>query len=93
MEEYEEMREDYYAGLEDRYYLTFDQAKSQRFNIDFERFPPAPTPRKLGRTVIDQVKIADIVPYIDWVSKSNCLSVGVAFRICYCFYQNLILLF
>jgi 5-methyltetrahydrofolate--homocysteine methyltransferase len=77
IEEYEEMREDYYAGLEDRYYLTYDQANGQKFNIDFEKYPPAPTPRKLGLTVIDQVKIADIVPYIDWVSESSCFLLGI----------------
>ena len=65
-EEYEEMREDYYAGLEDRYFLSFDQAKEQRKVIDFDNAPPAPTPNKLGITVIDTVKIADVVPYIDW---------------------------
>ena len=66
LEEYEEMREDYYAGLEDRYFLTYDQAKEQRFKIDFDNSPPAPAPNKIGVTLIDSVKIADVVPYIDW---------------------------
>jgi 5-methyltetrahydrofolate--homocysteine methyltransferase len=66
LEEYEEMREDYYAGLEDRYFLTFEQAKAQRKVIDFDKVPPAPAPKKTGITVIDNVKVADIVPYIDW---------------------------
>jgi 5-methyltetrahydrofolate--homocysteine methyltransferase len=66
LEEYEEMREDYYAGLEDRYFLTFEQAKAQRKVIDFDKVPPAPVPKKTGITVIDSVKVADIVPYIDW---------------------------
>jgi len=66
MEEYDEMREDYYAGLEDRYFLTYEQSKEQKIVIDFESAPPAPAPSKLGITVIDQVKVADIVPYIDW---------------------------
>mmetsp|Transcript_2486 Transcript_2486/g.3653 ORF Transcript_2486/g.3653 Transcript_2486/m.3653 type:complete len:1363 (+) Transcript_2486:159-4247(+) len=66
MEEYEEMREDYYAGLEDRYFLTFKQAKEQKLTIDFDAVPPAPAPKKIGITVIDSVKIADVVPYIDW---------------------------
>jgi len=66
MEEYDEMREDYYAGLEDRYFLTFDQAKEQKCVIDFESKPPAPAPKKLGITVIDSVSLEDIVPYIDW---------------------------
>jgi 5-methyltetrahydrofolate--homocysteine methyltransferase len=66
MEEYDEMREDYYAGLEDRYFLTFEQAKENKLKIDFDTTPPAPAPRKLGITVIDDVKVADVVPYIDW---------------------------
>jgi len=62
------MREDYYAGLEDRYFLTFEQAKKQKLVIDFDDTPPAPRPNKLGVTVVDNVKLEDVVPYIDWVS-------------------------
>lgn len=65
------MREDYYAGLEDRYFLTFDQAKENKLKIDFDTTPPAPAPRKLGITVIDDVKVADVVPYIDWVRTQH----------------------
>ena len=65
-EEYDEMREDYYAGLEDRYFLTYDQAKEQKLTIDFDATPPAPAPKSLGVTVIDNVSLEDIVPYIDW---------------------------
>merc|ERR1712176_1527520 len=65
-EEYDELREDYYAGLEDRYFLTYDQAKQQKFVIDFDLVPPAPQPNKLGVTVIDTVSLEDVVPYIDW---------------------------
>ncbi|KAL7558641.1 hypothetical protein ACA910_019470 [Epithemia clementina (nom. ined.)] len=66
MEEYEEMREDYYAGLEDRYFLSFDKAKEQRMTINFDESPPPKTPNKLGVTLVDSVSIQDIVPYIDW---------------------------
>merc|ERR1711966_289319 len=65
-EEYDEMREDYYAGLEDRNFLTFEEAKNQKKVIDFDALPPAPVPNKLGITVIDSVKIADVISYIDW---------------------------
>ena len=69
------MREDYYAGLEDRNFLTFDEAKSEKLTIDFDAKPPAPTPNKLGITVIDQVALEDVVPYMDWVcSFSFCYS-------------------
>jgi len=65
-EEYEEMREDYYAGLEDRYFLTFEQSKEQKLNIDFDKDPIAPAPKKLGVTVIDQVSLEDVIAYFDW---------------------------
>jgi len=65
-EEYDEMREDYYAGLEDRYFLTFEKAKEQKFVIDFDSVPPVTAPKKLGITSIDSVSLEDIVPYIDW---------------------------
>jgi len=66
IEEYDELREDYYAGLEDRYFLDFDKAKKQKFKIDYDAHPPAPTPNQLGVTVIDTVSLEDVVPYIDW---------------------------
>jgi 5-methyltetrahydrofolate--homocysteine methyltransferase len=66
MEEYEEMREDYYAGLEDRYFLTFEKAKEAKFKIDFDAAPPAPAPKQLGVSLIESVKVSDVVPYIDW---------------------------
>jgi len=65
-EEYEEMREDYYAGLEDRYFLTFEDAQKQKMVIDFDKAPPVPVPNKLGTTVFDTIKVADVIPYIDW---------------------------
>merc|ERR1711957_30770 len=65
-EEYDEMREDYYAGLEDRNFLTFEDARKKRKVIDFDAVPPPPVPTKTGITVIDSVKLADVVSYIDW---------------------------
>jgi 5-methyltetrahydrofolate--homocysteine methyltransferase len=64
-EEYDEMREDYYAGLEDRYFLTFDEAKEQKLKIDFDATPPAPAPKTIGVNVVE-ASLEEIVPYIDW---------------------------
>jgi len=66
LEEYDELREDYYAGLEDRYFLTYEQAKQQKLVIDFDAYPPVPAPKKMGVTLIDQVTLSDVLPYIDW---------------------------
>ena len=65
-EEYEELRDDYYAGLEDRYFLSFEKAKEQKLLIDFTERSPAPAPHQLGVTLIDSVKLTDVVPFIDW---------------------------
>ena len=61
------MREDYYAGLQDRYFLTFEKAKDQKFVIYFDSVPPVTALKKLGITSIDSVSFEYIVTYIDWV--------------------------
>jgi len=66
LEEYDELREDYYAGLEERYFLDFDKAKKAKLEIDFDAHPVAPTPNQLGVNVVDNVSLEDVVPYIDW---------------------------
>ena len=42
-------------------------------DIDFDAVPVAPQPNKLGATVIDNVSLEDVVPYIDWVSEFSAL--------------------
>ena len=65
-EEYEEMREDYYDGLEDRNFLSFEDAKGEKLEIDFDANPPQPPPKRMGITVIDDTSLEDVLPYIDW---------------------------
>jgi len=65
LEEYEEMREEYYSTLQDRKYLTLEKATSKRFKVDFEAQPVPPVPKKKGITVIEKA-VADVVPFIDW---------------------------
>ena len=62
---YSELREDFYAGLDERNYVTFEQAKSKRLQIDFAAEPPVPV-AQLGVKVETGRAIADVVPYIDW---------------------------
>jgi 5-methyltetrahydrofolate--homocysteine methyltransferase len=65
-EDYEEMREDYYAGLEERNFLTFEEAKNEKKKVDFTAVPPAPAPPKLGITVIDDVPLSELTQFMDW---------------------------
>ena len=66
-----QLRDDYYAGLEERYFATYEQAREKKLVIDFDAKPPAPVPNKMGVTVVDNVSLEDVVKYIDWVSFSH----------------------
>ena len=65
-EEYEEMREDYYAGLEDKSYLKLSDAIANRKVIDFDADPPACRPCNPGITVCNDTTLEEVVPFIDW---------------------------
>jgi 5-methyltetrahydrofolate--homocysteine methyltransferase len=65
LEEYQEMREDYFASLENRSYLTMTEAVNKRLKIDFANDPPAPRPRQMGTQVVTK-SIEDVIPFIDW---------------------------
>jgi len=64
LDEYEELRNEYYGTLQDRRYLSLDESIAKRCAPDFKLLPPAP--KKKGVTIIDSISIADVVPYIDW---------------------------
>eukprot|EP00928_Gymnodinium_smaydae_P030077 TRINITY_DN2245_c0_g1_i4.p1 TRINITY_DN2245_c0_g1~~TRINITY_DN2245_c0_g1_i4.p1 ORF type:complete len:1085 (+),score=265.36 TRINITY_DN2245_c0_g1_i4:303-3257(+) len=65
LEEYEEIRTEYYGTVQERKYLTFENAKEKRHVKDKES-PLAPAPRQLGTVVVDQYTVEDVVPFIDW---------------------------
>jgi len=66
MEEYDEMREDHYASLEDRVFLSLEKAQAKKLDIDFKAEPPAPPPKQMGVTAITDTTLEDVIPYIDW---------------------------
>lgn len=67
MEEYEELREEHYAGQEERNYLTLEKAALKRKKIDFVKRPPMPAPLKAGITVVSGTyELDDVLDYIDW---------------------------
>ena len=65
LEEYDELRQDYYDGLESRNYLTFPQAVNKRKVIDFVANPPVHAPRTLG-TMEVSMTVTEVIPFIDW---------------------------
>jgi 5-methyltetrahydrofolate--homocysteine methyltransferase len=66
LEEYQELRDEYYGTLQERKYLNFEKAKTFRCELDYAKQPVPPCPKELGTTVIDQYKIADVIEFIDW---------------------------
>lgn len=51
---------------QDRRFLSLEDARSKAFKIDWASKPPAPAPNTLGVTPITDVKVADLIPFIDW---------------------------
>jgi 5-methyltetrahydrofolate--homocysteine methyltransferase len=66
MEEYTELREEYYAGLEDRKFVDLPKAQKKKYEIDFDASPVPPIPNECGVHVIDNYTLDMVLPYIDW---------------------------
>ncbi len=66
-EQYAEMRDEFYAGLEDRKYVSLEAAQAKRLDVDWksaENLPSVPT--LLGTKVYRDFPLEDVLPYIDW---------------------------
>lgn len=66
LEEYEDMREDYYASLDDLQVVNFPKACASSLKINFDDRPPARRPNSLGVHEVDVLDLAEVVPFIDW---------------------------
>ncbi|KAI8361736.1 methionine synthase [Blakeslea trispora] len=65
-EEYDEMREEYYEGLEERCLLSIEAAREKKCQIDWLKHPPAIKPSFLGTKLYDDYPLAKLVDHIDW---------------------------
>ena len=65
MELYDDLREDFYAGLDERTFISFDKAREQKLQIDFDSQPPVPVARPGVQVEVGR-SIEDVIPYIDW---------------------------
>ena len=65
-EEYDELREEYYAGLDDRKFIDYENASNNKYVIDFETDPIPCVPRECGVFIIDNYTIEDVLNFIDW---------------------------
>jgi 5-methyltetrahydrofolate--homocysteine methyltransferase len=64
-EQYAELREEFYAGLEDRKFFDLKKARQQMMMIDWKAAPP-PQPKLVGKKVFKNFPIEDVVHAIDW---------------------------
>jgi 5-methyltetrahydrofolate--homocysteine methyltransferase len=63
--EYLKAREDHANRREDKEYVSYEEAKANKFKIDWEAIT-IPTPKKLGTTYFEEYPIEEIRKYIDW---------------------------
>lgn len=62
---YDEIREDHYASVLDQHYVTLEQARQSKFEIDFKSQEAPVKPSFLGTKVVTY-ELKDLVPFIDW---------------------------
>ncbi len=68
--EYGEIRERHKDRSGAKKLVTLAKARAQRFDGDWANHVP-PTPRRPGITVLDDVPLAELVPFIDWTPFFN----------------------
>ncbi|WP_445456885.1 methionine synthase [Flavobacterium sp. HNIBRBA15423] len=63
-EEYDNLREGYLSRSRDKNYLTIEQARKNKLQLDWENFKPS-KPNFIGAKKI-KVELAELTPFIDW---------------------------
>lgn len=63
--EYEDFREKFLNRQVDKEYVSIEEAREQKFKIDWEN-EKISIPKKLGITIIEDQKLDDLIDFIDW---------------------------
>jgi 5-methyltetrahydrofolate--homocysteine methyltransferase len=63
--EYERIRKNFSKDSEAKKFVGLNEARKNKFNINWENYVP-PVPVFLGKKLIKNIPIENIVPYIDW---------------------------
>ncbi|WP_128331481.1 methionine synthase [Apibacter sp. HY039] len=64
-EEYIHLREGYLNRSVEKEYLTLQQARNNKFQLDWSEFSPY-TPKQIGVQVFDSIPLDELKEYIDW---------------------------
>merc|ERR550537_700265 len=64
-EEYDELREEYYATLTEKRWLSIAKAIDKKCVVDFKKYPPM-KPKTTGNVALKKYDLAEIRKYIDW---------------------------
>ncbi|KAI8369611.1 methionine synthase [Radiomyces spectabilis] len=65
-EEYDELREEYYEGLEEKRLLSIDAAREKKLRIDWSKSLPPGKPKFLGTHVLKDYPLEKLLDRIDW---------------------------
>ncbi|KAI7858550.1 methionine synthase [Circinella umbellata] len=65
-DEYAELREEYYEGLEEKRILSLKAAREKKFRIDWGLNPPVHKPKFLGTKVYENFPLEKLISHIDW---------------------------
>ena len=63
-EEYDKLREGYLSRSRDKNFLTIEQARKNKFQIDWQNYKPS-KPNFIGTKTVE-VEISELIPFIDW---------------------------
>ena len=63
--EYAELRDKRAASASDKEYISIDEARAQKVQLDWTLYEPT-TPAHLGIQVWNDIRIETLIPYIDW---------------------------
>jgi 5-methyltetrahydrofolate--homocysteine methyltransferase len=67
LEDYEDLREEYYEGLDEQKFLAFSDAVERGFKLEGEEIAKVHAmPERLGVTTVDHFTIEQVIPFIDW---------------------------
>jgi len=64
-EQYEEMREDHYASLASRKFLSLEKARAAKLKVEWGA-AEIPTPKTLGIQTFEDYDLKELLPFIDW---------------------------